>query len=182
MNNIKFIIIGILLSIVTISTYILFTISYDREDYIKVKKIPNYTDIRDTLKNDISKIKNEECKNSLNNMLSRIESTYYTKDITVEEYYLNYNKDDNTFLNMFEEAKDACSLTNEQSDPIYILALSSTNYPNKIKEKYLYSYELKIKDKFSRKEVEDINDEIGTYTTKMLEFKTLKEIINEVKK
>lgn len=154
-------------------------INFKGKELIKVKTISNYENISSSLSKKISEVKNEECKNSLNNMLKRIDETYYEENITIEKYYKAYFKDDKTIINYFDDVLNSCKLSREDTDVIYIDALASTNYPNKIKEKYIFRYELTFSDKGERKKIK-YYDEVGTYTTKSLELKVLKELIEEV--
>ena len=67
-------------------------------------------------------------------------------------------------------------------DDIYILALSSTNYPEEIKTRYNLKHEFVFRDKASRLELLKEQDEVGTYTNKILELRVIQELIKEAKK
>ena len=163
--------------IITIASIVISLTSYNRT--IKIRTIEDYHTIKVNLKNKIDKVKDKDCKVSLNNMMDRIDNTYLTENTNVKTYYEVYFKDNKTLLNYFDDVVNSCDLTKKDTDIIYVDALSSTNYPNSIKKEYYLRYELKIRDNYSAKYLED-NDLIGTYTTKYLELKVLNSLIEEV--
>lgn len=175
----KLIILSSMATVIVISIIgiIVSLISYNRT--INVKTIEDYRSIKINLKNKIEKIKDKECQTSLNNMMNRIDDTYFSNNTNVKEYYEIYFNDDLTFLNYFDDVVNTCKLSSKDKNTIYIDALASTNYPNAIKKEYYLRYEFKIRDINSSKYLEE-NDLVGTYTTKYLELKVLNSLIEEV--
>lgn len=163
--------------IITIACIIISLTTYNRT--INVKTIDDYHSIKTNLKKKIEKVKNKECQSSLNNMMTRIDNTYISKNTNIKDYYETYFNDNLTFLNYFDDVVSSCKLSKKKTDIIYVDALASTNYPNSIKKEYNLRYEFKIRDNNSIKYYQD-NDLIGTYTTKYLELKVLKSLIEEV--
>lgn len=175
----KYFFLGSLLTIITIVCTCIISIHFKSMEVINIRPIDGYSKINDSLKEKINKVKNQNCQNSLNKMLERIDHTYFEDDITIEEYYKNYFEDDKTFISYFDEVLNSCNLSRNETDNIYVDALASTNYPNKIKEIYELRYEFILPDINSRKNYATY-DEVGTYTTKTLELKVLKNLIEEV--
>lgn len=178
----KYFILGILITVISLILINVIFVNKSRNEIIYVKDIAGYGKKVTEYSFKIEKIKNEDCKVTLNNMMDYINKTHFEKNVTVKEYYEAYFKDDDSIISLLDEAKDACELEQEEYDSIYISALSSTNYPNKIKNDYLFSYEFKILDGYSRKIYKKDHDNIGTYTTKVLELRVLEELLNEVVK
>lgn len=174
----KYFILGSLFSVVLfISVNILVVLN--RNDRIFVKEISGYGKVVTRISEDIDKVKDDNCKTVLKDMLGFINKTHYSKNITVEEYYNNYYGD-KTFIEHFYSVKDKCNL--DDIDSIYVLALASTNYPEEIKTRYNLKHEFVLNDKHSRLELIKEQDEVGTYTNKVLELRVIQELIKEAKK
>lgn len=177
----KYITIGILLTLIFFTLLYLFTINSNKKEIIHIKDLSFYTKRATAIRNEIENIENEECKNSLEAMFNRINETHFTSDVTIEEYYNAYYKDNKVFLNFYDDVIENCEIEDELDD-IYVLAISSTNYPNEVKKRYLLSHEFIIKDNNSRDELYQTSDETGTYTTKALELQVINELLSKVKK
>lgn len=175
----RYMIFGSLLTIIIIISAFTISIPFKSSKIINVKTIEEYSKINKSMKEKIDKVKNKECQKSLDAMLQRIDDTYFKENVTMEKYYKTYFQDNKTIISYFDEALNVCELTREKTDYIYVDALSATNFPNKIKEEYELRYEFKLPDFNSNKNYTTY-DEIGTYTTKTLELKVLKNLIEEV--
>lgn len=175
----KYMIFGSLLTIIIIILACIISIPFKNSEIINVKTIDDYKRINESLKEKIAKVKNKDCQKRLDRMLKRIDDTYFEDNVPMEKYYKTYFADDKTIINYFDEILNSCELTREETDYIYVDALASTNYPNKIKERYELRYEFELPDFNSRKNYITY-DEVGTYTTKTLELKVLKNLIEEV--
>lgn len=175
--RLKYFILGSLFSVILFISINIFIV-INRNDYISVKSISGYGKIVTSISNDIDSIKNDTCKDSLTNMLNFINRTHYDKDIKVEDYYNNYFKD-KTFIDHFYSVKESCNL--EDTDSIYVLALSSTNYPEEIKTRYNLKHEITLRDNSSRLQLLKEQDEVGTYTNKVLELQVIQELVKEAK-
>lgn len=174
----KYFILGSLFSVILIiSTNILIVLN--RNDSITVKEISGYGKIITDISSSIDKVKDDNCKMNLKDMLDFINKTHYSKNISIKEYYDNYYGD-KTFIDYFYLVKEKCDL--DDIDDIYILALSSTNYPEEIKTRYNLKHEFVFRDKASRLELLKEQDEVGTYTNKILELRVIQELIKEAKK
>lgn len=176
----RLIILGVLITLMLLILLGIISVGSHKNENIYVKDLSFYTKRATIIRDDIEKVKNEICKNSLKAMFNRINETHFTENITIEKYYNAYYKDNKTFLNFYEEAIKDCEI-NENLDELYVLVLSASNYPNEVKKRYLLSHEFIIKDYDSRERLEKSADETGTYTTKALELQIINEIISKVK-
>lgn len=176
----KYITIGVLLTLIILTILGILTLNDNKKEVIYIKDLSFYTKRATIIRDEIDTIKDEACKNSLSDMFNRINETHFTANISIEEYYNAYYKDNKTFLNFYEEAVKSCELTSDLDD-IYVLVLASSNYPNEIKKRYLLSHEFIIKDKNSREDLFKSADETGTYTTKALELQVMNELLSRVK-
>lgn len=174
----KYFILGSLFSVI-LFIFVNILVVLNRNDSIYVREVSGYGRIVTAISEDIDEVKNENCKTGLKGMLDFINKTHYSKNITIKEYYNNYYGD-KTFIEHFYSVKDQCNL--DDIDSIYILALSSTNYPEEVKTRYNLKHEFILRDKHSRLELIKEQDEVGTYTNKVLELQVIQELIKEVKK
>lgn len=173
-------VLGILFSVMFIIIYSMININNIRNEEIIVKDISGYGKVVTEYSEKIEKIKNKDCRESMNNILNVVNKTHFINNVSIKEYYEAYSN--NSFLDNFYDVVEKCNIKEEKSDPIYVMALASTNYPNSVKEKYMFSYEIRLKDNYSSLLETSTNiDEIGTYTTKALELKTISELLGVVK-
>ncbi len=176
----KLIILGALITLMILIIVGIISISSHKSEGIYVKDLAFYTKRATIIRDDIESIKKKNCKNSLNAMFDRINETHFTGDVSVEEYYNAYYKDNKTFLNFYEDVITSCELK-DNLDEIYVLVLAASNYPNEVKKRFLLSHEFIIKDYDSRENLYKSADETGTYTTKALELQIINELISRVK-
>lgn len=177
----RLIILGALITLMILIIIGIISISTHKSEKVYVKDLAFYTKRATIIRDDIETIKNETCKNSLMVMFDRINATHFTRDVSVEEYYNAYYKDNKTFLNFYEEAVTSCELK-DNLDEVYVLVLAASNFPNEVKKRFLLSHEFIIKDYDSRENLYKSTDETGTYTTKALELQIINELISRVNK
>lgn len=174
----KYIILGSLITVVLIFILSLIMIPINKKELITIKEVSEYSAKITKLKNSIKEIEDETCNASLMNMLNRINETSFKGEVTIKEYYEAYYKDDLAFMDIYENVIESCNL--ENNDDIYLKVLEQSVYPDSIKEKYLLSHELILKDYSSRESLIKNNSEKGTFVTKTLELHILYDLINEV--
>ena len=174
----KYILLGSLITIITLCVISIILVPFNKKEYVYIKSIDSYSKKITILKNELSELEDNSCKDSLNDMLNRINETNFKDKVTIEEYYKAYNKDEITFINLYENIINECKL--ENNDDIYIDVLTQMIFPNSIKEKYLLSHELILKDYSSRSTLTKSLSETGTYITKTKELNILKDLIEEV--
>lgn len=176
--KIKYLLLGSLLTFIIIFISSLIMIPFNKREMIYVKTIESYTTNMTKLRNKIDELEDSECKNSLNRMVTRINETNFKEDVTIKKYYEAYFKDDKTFLSLYDDIVTTCEL--KDVDYIYVDVLRQSVFPNSIKEKYLLSHELVLKDYSSRESINKESYKTGTYVTKTLELSILNDLIKEV--
>ena len=174
MKNIKYIIIGILISFIIVFIINIITFNINSNQTIHIKSYEGYEEAKNTLSKKIDKVKNDDCRSSLNNMLKRIDDNNLKGDVKIGDYINSYFKDNLTFVDYYSYVSDSCNISD---DKIYIKAMSTLVYPNYIKDKYNRSYELHIIDLTNKT---NISDDVGTYTTMLNELGVLSDILGEL--
>ena len=177
----KFTILGALIAVIILILLGLISTFYKKSETIYIKDLSFYTKRATIIRDDIEKIKNETCKNSLSAMFNRINETHFTENVSIEKYYNPYYKDDKAFIKFYEDVVNLCELE-ENLDELYVLVLAASNYPNEIKKRFLLRHEFVIMDYDSRINLYKSADETGTYTTKALELQIINELIGKVAK
>ena len=150
---------------------------------IFVKEIPEFDKKIEEINNRIDKVYNNDCKEVLYSLSERIEYTYYETDIRIKDYVDRYYNNEefsyNDFYNLYLNAKDVCGIDNSEID---VDALASKSYPETVKTRINTNHIIDFKDYFNYKNAYELSDNIGTYTNKTLELKTVKELVDEVYK
>ena len=173
MKNIKYIVIGMMISFILI--FIVSSISsyMNRNKTIHINEYESATESIDNLNSKIDKLKvDETCKISLKYMSNRIKENVLTGDVKLKDYYESFYKEDLTFIDYYNYVVSSCSIDNNPI--IYNKAMSTLVYPNYIKDRYNRSYELHIVDPFFN---DTYVDETGTYSTIFNEISTLNDLI-----
>ena len=175
MKNIKYVILGILISFIIFFIIGILYSYINKNNKIHINRFENYNSIREKMLSDIDKIKNDNCRVSLKSMLDRIDSNNLDGDVSLKDYYESFYKDDLTIIDYYNYVVSSCNI--EFSNDIYTTAMSSMVYPEYIKNRYNRSYEIYFKDYLFK---DNILDEVGTYSTITSELKTLKMILEEL--
>ena len=170
----KNIIFGISISFIIIIIVFIILTFVERNSYITINSYASFDETIEVFNNKISKIKNNECKLSLEYMINRIKDNKMEGNIKIKDYYESFYKDDMTFIDYYNYVSSSCNINNSK---IYNEALSSLLYPETIKNRYESSYVFKIKDIFN-----DNNriDEMGTYTTIIHELNVVDMFLEEL--
>lgn len=179
MEKYKYAILGSFITLIILIIVSIININFKYNELITIKEVNNFDKKIASLEKDISKVDAGICQDNLYKMLKKIKLTNLSGEVSVKEYYKTYFQDE-TFLEIFDEVKKGCELSDEETDPIYIKALSATLYPNEIKKRFQLAYEISFKDSYNRKLINKSNDETGTFITKTLELQVLKDLISEV--
>lgn len=167
--KLKYCLLGVLVTTIIFSI-VNITLVVNNKDVVIIKDYEGFQE--DILKVDkkISKIKDEECKSSFIKMSDNIKRTHFSKNTTVEDYYRAYFLEDN-FLNIYKDVEEICQISEDNSR--YVLALASYTFPDSIKIRYSLKHEFIFKDRKLRRELYKNNDEVGSYTSKVLELKVI---------
>lgn len=182
MNKIKYVLFGVIVTLFVMFIFGIINSVINMNSTIYVKEVPKFDEKIDTINKNIGKIKNEVCVNRLNTLVSRVKDTYYKKNISVKDYYKNYNKDDITFSDLFDLALSSCGVSSEEVPSIVDLVLSSRVYPDSVSNRYRTSYEFRITDFINKKSTYELSDEIGTYSSKENELRALNDLTERLVK
>ena len=101
MKNIKYIILGLFITFIIIFILNILFSCVNRNRVIRINKYDGYDKTREGIVLKIDKIKNTDCKNSLNNMLNRIDENNFKEDVKIKDYYESFYKDDKTFIDYY---------------------------------------------------------------------------------
>ena len=174
----KYFLFGILSTIIIIFILSLISFNNVKNKTIYIKDIPAYGSIISKNKTNLDKIKNEDCKSSINNMINRINETHYSNNISISEYVNSYYKDNKDFTNFYYDTLEKCNI--EENDELKDLLLVATLFPSQLKEVYNTSYEIRLIDNKTRDEFKKNNNEMGSFITKYYELKILNRIVDEL--
>ena len=178
MKNCKYILAGSLLTIIIFILFAFINVNDNRNEIIYVRDLNTYTKTITEFQSRVDKVKNEDCKKSIQNYLDKINETHFSENVTVKEYYDAYYKKTDT-IDLYTEIENTCDFHDEK---IYEIILEANIFPSEIKNRYNLSYEISIFDKKSREILNVNHDNLGTYSTKILELKALDEILKTVTK
>lgn len=173
----KYILIGSLTCFILLFLISSFLIIYRRNRTIYIQDIKQYTKNINIIKENIKNIDDETCKETFQKMLNRINDTHFSSNVKLSTYYHAYHNGA-SFLDYYNDVINDCNI--EEDNSIYIDALISTNYPNQIKKEFELSYQLKLDDIYSNNLINKSLDKNGTYSTKTLELRVIKKLLDEV--
>ncbi len=178
MKKSKYIIFGFTICFMTFLIISILLNYVDINSKIKVKNIENFDIKISSINENIDKIKNDDCKSVLKLMSNKIQNTYYESNVSVKKYIESYFFTDNSdYYSLYISAKEVCDYSDDSIDE---LVIASKTYPQSVKARYDSNYEIDFKDYFNRNKINEISDEVGTYSTKTLELNSLKEYVNGV--
>lgn len=175
--KLKYFIMGILFSVIIFFVVHIFIV-INNNDVVVIKDYEAFQENIDKIDKRISKVNDETCKNSLEKMSNNIKRTHFSENTNVDDYYHAYFGEDE-FLNVYGEVEDSCRISEDNSR--YVLALSSYTFPSSIKLRYNLKHEFIFKDRKVRKELEKNQDEVGSYTSKVLELRVISELLESIK-
>lgn len=173
----------LLIFVVFIEIVIIFFSFKKQNETISIKDVNNYSRAITTAKDSLKELKvSEECYQSLNDMINKINDTHFkTGKVNIRDYYIAYYQDEYLFTDHLYNVKDKCDINDEIYDDIYLKAMSASVFPEEIKIRYLNAYEIHIKDLISRK-INDTNHEnVASFVTKSMELEVLSDVIEVLK-
>ena len=176
MKNIKYIMLGVLISFIIFFVIGAIYSNINRNNKIHINEYTGFEETKNNFNKRIDAIKNETCRSSLKYMLNRVEENASLKgDVSLKDYYESFYKDDLTIIEFYSYVMSSCNL--EKNTKTYNMALSSLIYPEYIKNKYERSYEFNFKNYLYK---DTKIDEMGTYTTIINELSTISLILEEL--
>lgn len=101
-------------------------------------------------KTQLSLLKQNDCTNVVNEMIEYYEQTSYNGKVNLKEMYnKNYGK---SFLSFYMEVRNKCSLTDSftKGNNLATKFLTEMMQREELYQRYVFQYEIKIKDNFMR--------------------------------
>jgi len=119
---------------------------------IELHDTPENIELLESYKKEVDKISNESCRKNVYALINKYEKTSYDGEISLQDYYKGEIQNGGAVLNYFSKIKDACDISEEEIEKYNLkeLFLSSAIQFDQIAEKYVFQYELHIKDYYLR--------------------------------
>ena len=146
------------------------------KEEIEITSGDYYSSTIKSLKTEINKLNNSKCKDSINNLLNISENTIFQGTVNVKKLYNTVNNN-GSMVNGYIKVKNNCNIDPEIENKLspYILN-SSLTYENLI-QKYMFQYEISIKDNDMRFIAESMTINNQLRTTKLQELDVIKKIV-----
>ncbi len=138
----------------------------------------NLSDTKDNIdeldgyKKEVLKVKNNKCRNEINNIIKYYEETSYDGDVSVKEMF-DYGFE-HSLLEYYSKVKESCNISNDEADDNRLATkfLTASIQFDEIYQSYYYQYELGLKDKLIR--------DISEPSLNMVEYKINRSLILEI--
>ena len=121
--------------------------------YINITFDNNYQETISKYEKEILTIEEKSCQNVLNDYLNYVKKTTFKGKVNLQEYFKNFYLTDSIFLDYYLKLIDNCSkLTKENAVENNLNNMMLTAYiqNEEILQKYIFNYELTIKDNLFR--------------------------------
>ena len=177
MKSIKYFMFGFITCFILIFIIGVIINSFNSSVKVYIKTIDNFDDNISSLRSRLSKIENATCSTSLSSLIDRSEKTYYKNNISLKKYINNYYSDNTDFYKMYLETLDSCSINIDDVNDITKLVIASKSFPESLKAKFNTSYEIKFIDFINYKNIYELSDNLGSYSSKELELMTIDKLI-----
>ena len=135
------------------------------------------------LKEEILVLESNSCTTVIDEMIVYYEKTSYDGVVELKEMYDIENPDSMSFLNYYLKLKDNCNITDEDNEKYDFpnLFITSTIQNEAIYQRYLYQYELGLKDLYFRAIAEPNINNVEYLIRKRAEIKVISNAIEMVK-
>ena len=116
---------------------------YDNQDNIE---------LLNSYKTEVDNIKNEACRQAVNGFIQKYEVTSYDGEISLQDFYKNVIQHGGSPLAFYPNLREACNISPEEAEKynLSILFLTAAVQDDAIMSKYVFQYELHIKDYYLR--------------------------------
>lgn len=176
------VVISILYGIIII---LLMGITYFKMDtHVEFQEDTDFTLTLNNYKKEIMLLENSNCKNALNNLVNYIEQNNLSGKVNLKDYYNKVFYNNESILSFYGEIKNACPMitedvAKEHNLPIMFITASIQN--DEIFGKYLYQYEINMKDLYFRNISEPALTSIENKIKNEMELKLIKDVLKIVK-
>ncbi len=148
---------------------------------VYIKTLDNFDDTVNSLSKNFDKVKDNTCKSSINELLERSKNTYYKNNVSIKEYVNNYYSNNTDFYKMYLDTLDSCNNELDDVQEITNLVIASKSFPESLKAKLNSNYEIKFIDFINYKNVHELSDNLGSYSSKELELMAIEKLIKKNK-
>ena len=133
------------------------------------------------LKNEISKLEESSCKTLLNEMITTYETTNYNGIIKLSDIY-EYYWNGKSFLDFYNQIKENCNISEDTMKKINMPeeAMESIIFTELIVQKYMFQYEINIKDINMRKILESDTINFNYNSSKSSELQMIEKVLNYI--
>lgn len=135
------------------------------------------------LKEELLVLESNSCTTVIDEMIVYYEKTSYDGVVELKAMYDIENPDSMSFLNYYLKLKDNCNITDEDNEKYDFpnLFITSTIQNEAIYQRYLYQYELGLKDLYFRAIAEPNINNVEYLIRKRAEIKVISNAIEMVK-
>ncbi len=176
MKNIKNYILIVSFTYIGIIVFLIFGTFINKKSYIELNTPESVSKDFEILKVEISKVKDEKCRNSLNNLLNNFIDNSYNGKVKINKLYdyISTSKITDDYDIIKEDCKiNLDSIKKYDIDNKYLVRMS---LQDNILQSHLYQYELKFNDKASNKYYDSIS-KIAYNTLKYSEVELLNDYL-----
>lgn len=177
MKSVKFYLFGFFSCFIVIFLIgVILSFVYSKKQ-IYIKTIDDYDNKINNLEVSLGSVENTTCKESLTKLLDRSKNTYYINNVTINEYVKNYYEGNIDFYQIYMETLELCDNKTDDVKDITKLVIASKSFPETLKAKKNSLYEIRFMDFLNYKSVNELSDNIGSYSSKELELMALEKLI-----
>lgn len=133
-------------------------------------------------KNELSLLEQNDCTDVVNEMIEYYEQTSYNGKVNLKEMYnKNYGK---SFLSFYMDVRNKCSLTDSfiKENKLVTKFLTETTQREELYQRYMFQYEIKIKDNFMRNIAEPDITRIEYKINKEVELEIISVLVDMLNK
>ena len=179
MKNVKYYLFGFITCFIVIFVIGVILSSINSSKKIYIKSLDDFDDSVSSLKLLLDSVEDTTCKSSINELLERSVNTYYKNNVSINEYVNNYYSNNTDFYQVYLETLNSCNNDINDVKDITKLVIASKVFPESMKAKLNSSYEIKFIDYINYKSVNELSDNLGSYSSKELELMAIDNLISK---
>ena len=164
---------------------LLMGITYFKMDtHVEFQEDEDFVVTLNNYKKEIMLLDDTNCKSTLNKLVNYIEQNNLSGSVNLKDYYNKVFYNNESILNFYREIKNTCPMitedvAKEHNLPIMFITASIQN--DEIFGKYLYQYEINMKDLYFRNISEPALTSIENKIKNEMELKLIKDVLKIVK-
>lgn len=133
------------------------------------------------LKERVNQLEESSCKNVLNDMVNTYETTNYYGTVSLNEVY-DYYRNGQSFLQFYTQIKEKCNISDAAMEGYGLPneMINSILYMEDIIPKYMFEYEINLKDNFIREIAESDSMNLKYNASKTSQLKIIEVLLYHV--